>query len=245
MPNLYQSLKSNDGLRGLFCVFFVATLLTFYELYMFFVVVVPQVKDQVDNGIEQVSNSLNDIIYTSLSDSLDTTKTRQQLNELVKIPEIPPVNGLQVSGLPTSGIPKSGIPKSISDGISSGEILDYLTNPAKDMTDSSLQTIKERELRLTNKINNYTKLTGLGMIVSLVLFLYGIKYVLNNRGQSIGSCTWKVAFVTIILIFSFQYSFYLYGQNYKYLGTLGDDELVYYLMKQLDKNTDSICDSDV
>lgn len=219
MPNLYKSLKSDDGLRGLFCVFFVATLLTFYELYMFFAIVVPQVKEQVDNGIEQVSQSVNKSIYESLTNPLNNpldTKTLQQLNEIVKLPKL---------------------------NDNTGSFINYLTTPVKDITDASLQTIKERELRLTNKINNYTKLTGLAMIILLVLFLFWISYILNKRGQSIGRCTWKIAATTVILIFSFQYSFYLYGQNYKYLGTLGEDELVYYLMKQLDKNTNLTCDT--
>jgi hypothetical protein len=194
MSSLYQSLKSNDGLRGVFCVLFVATLLTVYELGMFFYIVTPKVKEQVDGGVEEVGETINEKIEQSIPRPDKQVKNDDRARITYQV----------------------------------------LMNPVKDALDASLETIKEREKRLTDKINNYTQVTGLAMLVVLGVALYTLKIILNNRGETIGWCTWKIAIVTISLILIFQYSFYLYGLEYQYLGRIGKAELIYYLANKLD-----------
>jgi hypothetical protein len=194
MSSLYQSLKSNDGLRGIFCVLFVATLLTVYELGMFFYIVTPKVREQVDGGIREVSETINEKIEQSIPKSEERIKND---------------DGTRIT-------------------------YQYLMTPLKDSLDASLETIKEREKRLTDKINNYTQVTGVVLLVILGLTLYWIKITLNNRGETIGWCTWKIAMMTIALILIFQYSFYIYGLEYQYVGRIGKAELIYYLADKLD-----------
>jgi hypothetical protein len=194
MSSLYQSLKSNDGLRGIFCVLFVATLLTVYELGMFFYIVTPKVREQVDGGIREVSETINEKLEQSIPKSEEQIKND---------------DGTRIT-------------------------YQYLMTPLKDSLDASLETIKEREKRLTDKINNYTQVTGVVLLVILGLTLYWIKITLNNRGETIGWCTWKIAMMTIALILIFQYSFYIYGLEYQYVGRIGKAELIYYLADKLD-----------
>jgi hypothetical protein len=191
--NLYQALVSNDGLRRLFSVIAVATILTVYELGMFFYVVTPKIKLQVDQGIDEISTVAGDIVKQSIDQNVATTQIDPNTKALFNDSMIP-----------------------FRDGI-----------------DTGLETLRDREEVLTNKINNYTRLTGLFLIAVLFIIMYGIKVILNSRGESIGVCTWKIILVTIILILSFQYSFYWYGQEYRYLGRDGNEELLYYLSKKL------------
>jgi hypothetical protein len=189
--NLYQALMSNDGLRGLFSVIAVATILTVYELGMFFYVVTPKVKLQVDQGIDEISTVAGDIVRQSIDQN--TT-------------EIDP---------------------------NTKALINYSMIPFRDGIDTGLETLRDREEVLTNKINNYTRITGVFLLVVLFIIMYGIKVILNSRGESIGGCTWKIVLVTIVLIMSFQYSFYWYGQEYRYLGREGNEELLYYLSEKL------------
>jgi hypothetical protein len=191
--NLYQAFMSNDGLRGLFSVIAVATILTVYELGMFFYIVTPKVKKQVDQGIEQLSIVAGDIVRKSINQNTATTQIDPNTKALIN----------------------------------------YSMIPFRDGIDTGLETLRDREEVLTDKINNYTRITGVFLLVVLFMIMYGIKVILNSRGESIGACTWKIILVTIVLILSFQYSFYWYGQEYRYLGRDGNEELLYYLSEKL------------
>lgn len=190
--NLYKAFLSSDGLRGLFSVIAVATVLTVYELGMFFYVVTPKVKQQVDEGIDEISTVAADIVKQSVNQNTIT----------------------QVD--PTSKA-----------------LISYSLIPFRDGVDTGLETLRDREGVLTDKINNYTRITGVFLLAVLFIIMYAIKVVLNNRGETIGTCTWKISLVTILLIMTFQYSFYWYGQEYYYLGRAGNEELLYYLSEKL------------
>jgi len=51
---------TTEILRGLFCVILVSTILTIYEIFMFYTNVVPTVRGAVDGGIDDIANQLND-----------------------------------------------------------------------------------------------------------------------------------------------------------------------------------------
>ena len=57
--NFYETLTSNNGLRATFIVIFVATMLTVYELSMFYFVVVPKVNSQINQGIIDISDNFS------------------------------------------------------------------------------------------------------------------------------------------------------------------------------------------
>lgn len=54
---MLQVLKSSDGLRVVFSLFFISTLLFVYEVTLFFKIVVPQVNTQIDNSLESIGTS--------------------------------------------------------------------------------------------------------------------------------------------------------------------------------------------
>lgn len=97
-----------------------------------------------------------------------------------------------------------------------------------------LEVFDERESLLLDKINTYTKYTGAIILVLVVLALLFIKKLLNHQGLNIGLGTYLNILVTIILVGIFQYSFFNYGQKYNYIGSFGDEELVGYLLENLD-----------
>ena len=61
LKSLYQTLLTNNGLRATFVIIFVATMLTIYELSMFYFVVVPKVNTQINDGIIEVSKNIKEI----------------------------------------------------------------------------------------------------------------------------------------------------------------------------------------
>jgi len=54
----YESLTSLDGKRGCFCIILVATILTIFEIAFFYLVVVPNINFQFNNGISTISKSI-------------------------------------------------------------------------------------------------------------------------------------------------------------------------------------------
>jgi hypothetical protein len=91
----------------------------------------------------------------------------------------------------------------------------------------------QREDRLVQKVNIYTKVTGVIIISSLVMLLFYIYNTLDSRGSNLGDCTFTNIFTTLFFIAIFQYSFYKYGKNYKYIGSYGKEELATYLLKKI------------
>jgi hypothetical protein len=59
------------------------------------------------------------------------------------------------------------------------------------------------------------------------------KYTLNYIKEILGNYVWVSSWFTIIMILSFQYSFFIYANKYKYMGITDTDEIVYFLFNQL------------
>ena len=79
----------------------------------------------------------------------------------------------------------------------------------------------------------YTVYTAFFMLIILSILLLIIKNKLNERGEDIGKCVWILSFITLFLIGIFQYAFYVFGNKYNYLGSEGQEELLYYLLSKL------------
>jgi hypothetical protein len=174
--NFYNTLISNNGLRATFIVVFVATMLTVYELSMFYFVVVPKVNSQIKEGILNISKNL---------------KKTDLLN------------------------------------------IDNLYESKINTFKSVFKTFQERENVLIDKINMYTVYTAFFMLIFLSILLLIIKNKLNERGENIGKCVWILSFITLFLIGIFQYAFYIFGNKYNYLGSEGQEELLYNLLSKL------------
>lgn len=158
-----NALGTPDGLRTAFILLFVATVLTLYEIGLFFKVIVPTITEKIDDGLEKTANLVQDMPL--------------------------------------------------------------------DLLDIKLTSVFEkREMLLINKINDYTRYTGVLIIILLVIGLFIIKWLLNKQGHELGRSVWMNIIVTIALIGVFQYSFYQYGQKYNYMR---DEELNGYLLNKL------------
>lgn len=205
---MWKTLFTNDGLRSLFGLVLVSTILTIYELVLFYRVVVPQITTQVDNGLNLLANTL----YTNFAlnpsfkylSQLDLSKdfNTNQTNEVRNI-----YNQITIAK----------------------EKKELTTNRIL----NALETFKEREKIYTHKINNYTKFVAVVILSVLTLILVSIYKLLKSRGETIGKCTWIVTFITIALILIFQYIFYIFGNKYQYIGSKGNEEMLVYIFDEL------------
>ena len=197
-----ETLFSSNGLRTTLVVTFVAFTLTIYELYMFYFVVVPSIKKQIDNGIKDTYSIINN-------------KAKEQINTNIT-PEIK---------------------KQIYDGIKNKakeqmnlELDLEQPNEIKNNINKILEVLNEREELLTSKINNYTKLSGSLILLSLIIIMILICYTIYGRNEVIGNNTIYVSLFTLILIMGFQYFFYYFGKNYFFID---GKELIEYIYLNL------------
>lgn len=96
-----------------------------------------------------------------------------------------------------------------------------------------LRTMKIRSQQTKRKVNAYTKATGALIIGALVLGLVGIHGAIRRRGASLGTAPVYTALLTVALLTGFQYWFYLIGQEYKYPGAYGNEELKLIIEDQM------------
>lgn len=227
LKTLGKALISDDGLRGIFSLIFISTILTIYELSLFYFIVTPGIYHQIDNGIKQMA----DVIYRNFQKTSDSNNF---LSFQQRVQELP--NTIQ-ENIPLDFQYKLFFSKPQWDEIASEYEKAIFLNESKDLVIQRiikiLETINEREQRYINKINTNTKFVGGLIIVSLIIILLTIYFILKNRGETIGTCTWINSFITVGLILLFNYSFYLYGQKYQYIGNKGNEELITELMKNI------------
>jgi hypothetical protein len=193
-----DTLFSSDGLRTTLVVIFVAFTLTIYELYMFYFVVVPSVKQQINNGIKDIQSKI-------------INKAKEQINTNIT-PEI-----------------KKQIYDGIKNKAKEQNILD-LDLDQIDNINKFLEVLNEREELLTSKINNYTKLSGSLILLTLIIIMILICYTIYGRNEVIGNNTVYVSLFTLILIMGFQYFFYYFGKNYFFID---GKELIEYIYLNL------------
>jgi len=198
-------LTSDNGLRALFCVLMVATLLTIYELAMFFFIVAPAIEVQIDKGLEKVSQNMK-----GRFDELARKIRQKVLEEQFKSQD--PVWNAQLNTLLNTTQPEL---------------------PGADEVDRVFSVFNDRERLLTSKINGYTKITGLILLFVLSVGLIWIWQILKSRGQTIGLSAWLIILYTMTMILIFQYVFYGLGKKYKYMGAYGNEELVLYLLNNI------------
>jgi hypothetical protein len=210
LNSLAKAFASDDGLRGVFSLIFTATILTIYELALFYYVVTPGILNQIDNGIKELTKAL----YTSLE--LNYVAGENEYKKFFSDAEWQIIS--------------SEYEKAVFKKESKEEVLQGIINV--------LDTMDKREQRYINKINNNTKFVGALILIGLSVILFLIYMILKGRGESIGKCTWVNSIGTVGLILAFNYSFYLYGQRYQYIGSKGNEEMMVYILQHLslDKN---------
>jgi hypothetical protein len=220
--NFYETLTSNNGLRATFIVIFVATMLTIYELSMFYFVVVPKVNSQIHQGIIDISDNLKK------TDLLDTNNDKEYIKELDEI-----FNKLRSYEETKKFTYIFDFFDKYKNKINNLLNVNSLYKSKLNTFKSVFETFQERENVLIDKINMYTIYTAFFMLIVLSILLIIIKNKLNERGEDIGKCVWVLSFITLFLIMIFQYAFYIFGNKYNYLGSEGQEELIYYLLNKL------------
>lgn len=241
LKSLYETLLTNNGLRATFVVIFVATMLTIYELSMFYFVVVPKVNTQINDGIIEVSKNIKEIDVINTDKLINENDYLKEIDQFLNnIRELDTENRYaflinMFEKYKVTIIDK--IKNTINENVkkitntysSSTNYNEHKINTLK----SLFETFQDREDVLLDKINNYTIVTSFFLLSVLCIILFLIKNKLNERGENIGKCVWVLSFITLFLIMIFQYAFYVFGNKYNYLGSEGNEELLYYLLKKL------------
>lgn len=104
-----------------------------------------------------------------------------------------------------------------------------------DKTLNVMQTLSDRESKLVNKVNMYTKVTGFVLVAILCVILLGLYKSIESESPSnlgLDVPIQTAGFIVAILI-SFQVMFYFMGLRYWYPGSLGDEELIYIMSKNI------------
>jgi hypothetical protein len=114
-------------------------------------------------------------------------------------------------------------------------LLNQLINIFKENNNPIPKTFASREYLITNKINNYTKITGIIIIIILVSLLVGIYYNLKNKTNGDTQLVTPIltSILTIIVLISFQIMFYFFSLKFNYPGSEGDNELLYFMLESI------------
>ena len=246
-----NTLKSNQGLRVCFISLFIATILTVYEILLFYAFVIPEIKREVNEGILLVAlqvkeqlyfnidiNLNNNIIDSNINNSNNTNIFFNLIDYLnITIPYLD-INTNNIINLNKYNEDYYDTYIAfINTFVSSkfNELLKYIINneTVKIFVLSILKTLYVRESIYVDKINTYTILTSIFLLGFLIFTLLMIKYTLNYRKEFLGNYVWIESWFTIIMILLFQYSFFIYANKYKYMGRTDTDEIVYFLFNQL------------
>lgn len=91
-----------------------------------------------------------------------------------------------------------------------------------------LRVFYNRENNMINKVNNYTIISGVLLLIILIYILH----VLNKK-QRINNRVLVISSIILILVFIFQYLFYIFGMNYRYIDSISLEELQYFVLKNL------------
>lgn len=222
---MLEILSSTDGLRIIFSLLFISTILFVYEVTLFFKVIVPTVSSQIDSSLEKIGKNSKKIFSDRVVVYGDKVK------DFIDGTEFPDLQGKsnQYDFLINN---MNDFEKNQFGGIlntENNQNLEELPN----VLHKFLDLFRIREDRLNNKINDYTVYTAIILFIIFSSILYYIKSILNSRSEDIGTCVWSNIGVSLFFIFIFQYVFYKYGQVYKYLGSEGNEELIGYLLADI------------
>lgn len=228
LKSFHQTLISTNGLRATFIVIFVATMLTIYELSMFYFVVVPKVNSQINSGINDVAENMKDAEIIGDNLYLDNDYLKELDNVVNTLRKYDENNRLGYLYDSYHKYKSTALDK-FNKNFLSRDAHETKINTFK----SIFETFQEREDLLLDKINNYTVATSFFLLGVLCIIMFIIKSKLNDKGEDIGKCVWVLSFITLFMIMIFQYAFYVFGNKYNYLGSEGNEELIYYLLKKL------------
>jgi|SaaInlStandDraft_4_1057021.scaffolds.fasta_scaffold03755_2 hypothetical protein len=107
-----------------------------------------------------------------------------------------------------------------------------------DKANSVLKSLRDREVKLINDVNMYTKITG-GVIIGLLVFiLIALRSSVKKEAmKTAGSIDLKVptqtALFSVFILISFQILFYFFSLGFKFPGTTGSEELMNIILESI------------
>lgn len=202
--SLITDFLSIDGQLHILSLLVTVCVLTIFELIFFYVVIVPQVNDLLDDKYTLIRNEIS-----SLSE-----EKKAELLDILNISNPTILSYLNINNEVDT----------IASGIGDVDV----------SVQNILNVLVDRENDLINNNNLNTILTGITIILFLICFiLFTISNIKNNlEGQShklIGSLLMGGIVVTFLI--AFQILFYNFGQNYSYTT---NNEFVKLIINSLD-----------
>jgi hypothetical protein len=223
-----STINKSEALRVCFISIYVATILTLYEIILFYFFVVPEIYREINSAIILMSNNIK---LTDLKISFQPTY----------IFDIIDIFNISIPFIDTNINPYQNVyPLSYLNFFETFEnkandIFIYLLQN-KDIQKfilSIFYTLNEREIVIINKINDYTIVTSFLLLGFLIFSLLLIKKKLNDRNEELGVKVWISCWFTVVMIILFQYSFFVYANKYKYIGSTNINELIYFILNYL------------
>ena len=223
-----STINKSEGLRVCFISIYVATILTLYEIILFYFFVVPEIYREINSAIILMSNNIK---LTDLKISFQPTYIFDIIDIFnISIPFIDThINPYQ------NVYPLSYLNFFETFENKANDIFIYLLQN-KDIQKfilSIFYTLNEREIVIINKINDYTIVTSFLLLGFLIFSLLLIKKKLNDRNEELGVKVWISCWFTVVMILLFQYSFFVYANKYKYIGSTNINELIYFILNYL------------
>ncbi len=220
---IFKCLYTIEGKKGVFSIILVATILTVFELILFYKTITPSVADSMNSNLNNVSNEIYNNI-NNLKPKLNINNDNNKLNNILKT--LSKNNNIN-----------------LNNSILNNSILNkgfrYTNNLVfNDKFKAILNTFSDREKKLTGHINNYTVISGLLLLVILIIFLIILwinikKSKLEENENKNMSTSIYTAFLTVGILISFQILFFFFGKKYNYPGSLGNEELARILLNEI------------
>jgi predicted PurR-regulated permease PerM len=93
-----------------------------------------------------------------------------------------------------------------------------------------LLTLDEEEKILIDLNNNSLQTICIIIVLAIIMILYFIYLLIKKKNpKGVKSCTYIYTFFVIFFIILFQINFYFFSKKYKYIGNLGEEEILFYL----------------
>ena len=186
-----DTLGSTDGLKNIYVILIVATILTIFEIVFFYIIVAPGVVSQMNSQLTTIGKSLGKQISQKCAEV-------QQKNDIL-----------------------DGTMPFAVESVFNNRILNIFN------------TVGNREKLLVDKINYYTKYTGLLIIVFLLIIMVMVRgMILKQNDNGPLSKEHTTAILTVSTLISFQIMFYFFGQKFQY--PVGENELQYVMLSGVD-----------
>ena len=201
--SLFRVARSNEGLGELYSTMLTATILTFFEIVFFFTVIAPGIDKSIDTSLNAIAETISCNVLKGVATYFPKIQD-SALDILVQKGEL------------TQEDKKKVLKQMVmSDSPIIRKLLAQQVDESQKKWLYVLQTLSDRETLLTDKINKYTKYTGIIIITMMVGGLLSIR----SRSNVIRPEHVQNSVFTVIMLIGFQYSSYLLGQEYKYTGT--------------------------